>query len=72
MLDPVSYIVKQPDEDIVAYLERTMASVVKNYKVSVESKQPEVLWANFGDITQVYAILKALKKRNDLREAQKP
>ena len=60
-----------PDEEIIAHLDSVMTGVVKNYKVALEKNQPEVLWGNLGDISQVASILRALKKRNEAREAQK-
>lgn len=61
-------LLKYDDEDIIAFLESVMASVVKNHKTALESKQPEVVWASYGDITLVYNALRAIKKRNDLRK----
>ena len=62
-------VLKHSDEEVIEYLSSVMATVVKNYKTSLESKQPEVIWANYGDITMVYNILRSLKRRNDLRKA---
>ena len=59
------------DEEIVAYLGKVMNGVVQNYQIALKANQPEALWSNLGDITMVSSILKAIKARNDAREAQK-
>lgn len=66
----VTDLLKYDDDEIIEYLEGVMGAVVKNYKTTIESKQPEVMWASFGDVSLVYSALKAIKKRNQLRKAQ--
>lgn len=58
------------DIELIDHMASVMAGVVKNYKVALEKNQPEVLWGNLGDISQVMAMLRAMKKRNDERAAQ--
>ena len=62
---------KYTPEQVNAYLDNVMAGVLKNYKIATEKNMPELLYANLGDIAQVRAILREIKKRNDAREATK-
>lgn len=64
-------IEKHSDEEIIEHLDSIMTGVVKNYKTALEKNQPEVLWGNLGDLSLVASIVRGLKKRNDVREAQK-
>lgn len=59
------------DEEIVSYISKVMNGVVQNYQIALKANQPEALWSNLGDITMVSSILKAIKTRNDAREAQR-
>lgn len=62
---------KHSDEEIIAYLNKVMNGVVQNYQTALKANQPESLWSNLGDIALVSSILKAVKARNDAREALK-
>lgn len=64
-------IEKHSDEEIIEHLDSVMTGVIKNYKTALEKNQPEVLWGNLGDLSLVASIVRGLKKRNDVREAQK-
>lgn len=59
------------DEEIISYISKVMNGVVQNYQIALKANQPEALWSNLGDITMVSSILKAIKARNDAREAQR-
>lgn len=59
------------DEEIISYISKVMNGVVQNYQIALKANQPEALWSNLGDITMVSSILKAIKTRNDAREAQR-
>lgn len=59
------------DEEIIAYLESVATGIVKNYKVAASANQPQLLFGNLGDVTMVATILRAMKNRNDAREALK-
>ena len=61
---------KHTDAEIIEHLYRVMNGVSKNYAISVKEKCPELLWGNLGDIEQVAAILCAMYKRNQERQAQ--
>ena len=63
-------IERHSTEEIIDYLSGVMRGVVQNYKVAIEKNQPELLFGNLGDLTQVTAILVALKKKQDERLAQ--
>lgn len=62
---------KHTDEEIIAFLLEAMKGVQRNYKNSVELKQPETLWSSLGDIIMVTAILREIKARNDAVALQK-
>ena len=66
----VGDLLKYSDEEIIDYLEGIMSIVAKNYKTTIETKQPETLWASYGDVSLVYYTLKALKRRNKERLVQ--
>lgn len=63
---------KHNDAELIDHMATIMAGVVKNYKVALEKNQPEVLWGNLGDISQVTGMLRAMKRRNDERLAARP
>lgn len=62
---------KHSDEELIAFLHKTMAGVVQNFQTTLKANQPESLWSNFGDVVMCTAILKNMKQRNDTIEAQK-
>lgn len=59
------------DEEIVAYLDKVVGGIVINYQTALKVNQPESLWGSIGDLTMVASILRALKQRNEAREAVK-
>lgn len=59
------------DEDIVTYLDSIMTGILQNYKMAAKQNQPELLYGNLGDIALVASVVRAIKKRNDAREAAK-
>lgn len=58
-------------EQIVAYLDRLSAGVLKNYQTAIKVNQPQILFSCTGDLAQIHSILREMKKRNDAREATK-
>lgn len=62
---------KYTTEQIVAYLDKVVAGVLKNYKTSLEQGNSSVLWGSLGDIAQMRAILHEMDKRNRERAAAK-
>ena len=62
---------KYTTEQIIAYLDKTMAGIQHNYRGSMKLNQPHILWGNLGDIDMVRAILHEIKSRNDAKEAMK-
>ena len=60
-------LLKYDDEDIIAFLESVMASVVKNHKTALESKQPEVVWASYGDITLVRLYQLCVRRKTSMK-----
>lgn len=61
---------KYPSEQIVAYLDRLIGGVVKNYKLGLQNGRPEFLWSSLGDIVQIREIIHEIKTRDDARLAQ--
>lgn len=58
-------------EEIVDYLDRVTAGVLKNYNTAIKVNQPQILFSCTGDLAQIHSILREMKKRNDAREAAK-
>lgn len=59
------------DEEIIAHLDKVLSGVVMNYQTALKANQPESLWGNLGDLTMAASVLRALKQRNEAREATK-
>ena len=62
---------KYSTEPIIAYLDIIMSGVLQNYGSAIKADQPQILFGNLGDITQVKKILHEMRKRNDARDAMK-
>lgn len=72
MINIVNEVIERhSDEEIISYLDSIITGVVKNYKVSLEKGDSNILWANLGDLTQIATVIRGLKKRNAEREVQK-
>lgn len=59
------------DEEIIAYLDKVATGIIGNYKTAANANQPQLLFGNLGDITMIATIIRAMKQRNDAREAAK-
>lgn len=59
------------DEEITAYLDSIVTGLLQNYKTAIKQNQSEILYGNIGDLTLVATIIRAMKNRNDAREAMK-
>lgn len=62
---------KYPIERVIDYLDKLSAGVLQNYRTAIKVNQPEVLFGDLGDIAQIHAILREMKKRNQEKEALK-
>lgn len=62
---------KYTQEQVVAYLDKLLSGVLKNYHTAIKVNQPEVLFGNLGDVAQARDIIHEMRKRNDAREAMK-
>ena len=62
---------KYTTEQIIAYLDRLSAGVLKNYQIAIKVNQPHILFGDLGDIAQMRSILHEINKRNQEREATK-
>lgn len=60
------------DEELIEHLSGVMTGVLKNYKVSLEKGDSNILWANLGDLSLVSGVLRGLHKRNQERLANRP
>lgn len=58
-------------DQIVAYLDKLSSGVLKNYQTAIKLNQPQILFGDLGDITQMRSILHEINKRNQEREAAK-
>ena len=62
---------KHSDEEVVAYLDSVLTGLLQNYRTATKQNQPELLYGNLGDLAMVASIVRAMKQRNEAREAQK-
>ena len=62
---------KHNNDEVVAYLSKTMNGIVQNYKIALQSGRSDALWGSFGDIMLVNDFLREIKRRNDARDAMK-
>ena len=62
---------KHSDDEVIAYLDSVITGLLQNYKTAIKQNQSELLYGNIGDLTLVATIIRAMKNRNDAREAQK-
>lgn len=62
---------KYTTEQIVEYLDKLSAGVLKNYQTAIKVNQPQILFGDLGDIAQMRSILHEMNKRNQEREALK-
>lgn len=59
------------DEEITAYLDSIITGLLQNYRTAIKQNQSEILYGNIGDLTLVATIIRAMKNRNEAREAMK-
>lgn len=62
---------KHTDQEIIAFLHKVMAGVVKNYNSGLSANSSKYLWGSFADVVMVKSILSEMKQRNDAKEALK-
>ena len=62
---------KHSDDEVVVYLDSVMTGLLQNYRTAAKQNQPGLLYGNLGDLAMVASIIRAIKQRNDAREAQK-
>ena len=60
---------KYTTEEIVSYLDRLVAGVIRNYQTAIKVNQPEILFSNIGDLSQVRSVLHEMDRRNKERAA---
>lgn len=61
---------KYPIEQVVDYLDRLSAGVLKNYQTAIKANQPAILFGNLGDLAQIRGVLHAINKQNQERVAR--
>ena len=57
-------------EQIVDYLDKLSAGVLKNYQTAIKANQPAVLFGNLGDLAQIRGILHEMNRQNQERAAR--
>lgn len=57
-------------EQIVDYLDRLSAGVLKSYQTAIKANQPAVLFGNLGDLAQIRAVLHEMNRQNQERAAR--
>lgn len=62
---------KHSDDEVIVYLDSVVTGVLQNYRTAVKQGQPELLYGNLGDLAMIASIIRAMKQRNEAREAQK-
>lgn len=62
---------KHSDDEVIMYLDSVVTGVLQNYRTAVKQGQPELLYGNLGDLAMIASIIRAMKQRNEAREAQK-
>lgn len=70
-MNPIADMLNHKDEEIIEYLAKTMAGVVKNFNTAVNKSDSAILYANLGDISLVASVLKAMHQRNQNKLAMK-
>lgn len=61
---------KYPIEQVVDYLDRLSAGVLKSYQTAIKANQPAVLFGNLGDLAQIREVLHEMNKQNQERIAR--
>lgn len=56
-------------EQIIAYLDRLSAGILKNYQTAIKVNQPAILFGNLGDVAQLRGIIHEIHKRDEERKA---
>lgn len=62
---------KYTQEQVTAYLDKLVAGILKNYQTAIKVNQPQVLFSCMGDLAQIHAILKEMKRRDEEKAAQR-
>ena len=57
-------------EQIVDYLDRLSAGVLKSYQTAIKVNQPAILFGNLGDLAQIRSVLHEMNKQNQERIAR--
>lgn len=64
----VEEILKHDDEEIIEYLTTVTAGIRTVHIAAAKNQDPAFLYTATGDVSEVYAILKALDRRNKERK----
>lgn len=57
-------------EQIVDYLDKLAAGVLKSYQTAIKANQPAILFGNLGDLAQIRGILHEMNRQNQERAAR--
>lgn len=61
---------KYPIEQVIDYLDRLSAGVLKNYQTAIKANQSAILFGNLGDLAQIRGVLHAINKQNQEKIAR--
>lgn len=64
----VEEILKHDDEEIIEYLTAVAAGIRTAHIAAAKNQDPAFLYTTTGDVSEIYAILKALDRRNKERK----
>lgn len=63
-------ILRHTDDEIIEYLAAELAEIKRVYVKATKEKTPELLYMAAPNLSEVYAIVNALNRRNEERKLQ--
>lgn len=63
----VEEILKHDEAEIIEYLANVAATVRTVYNQALKAQDPSILYTASSDVSELYAVLKALNRRNENR-----
>lgn len=61
---------KYPIEQVIDYLDKLSAGVLKSYQTAIKANQPAILFGNLGDLAQIRSVLHEMNRQNQERIAR--
>ena len=62
---------KYTPEQVMAYLDKLSAGILKSYQTAIKINQPHILFGSLGDVARLRDIIHEIHKRDETREAMK-